>query len=97
MNKEEYVKKKVVLYGYGILRETPLNAEFFRNAEKKEGEIENILKITKGLGGIGGLFGSGEIEGCIIVFKNGSIFCAESDGEYVDIFMAKEENETKKE
>jgi hypothetical protein len=91
MKKEEYITKRVVLYGYGPLNKIKLDAQFFKDAENDAGEISNVLEISKGFGGIGGFFGSGEIEGRIILFKSGSAFCAQSDGEYVDMCMAKAE------
>lgn len=91
MNKEEYIKKNVVLEGYGAIREIALNAEWFAEQEKHLGEIEDIIEIEKSSGGIGGFFGSGHLEGCFVIFKSGAIMCFESDGEYVDMFCGRKE------
>jgi hypothetical protein len=91
MKVEEYIKKKVILHGYGTLNNIALDAEFFADISVGGGEIENILEINRGLGGVGGVFSSGKIEGCIIKFKNGGVFCIESDGEYVGAFSGDEE------
>ena len=91
MKVEEYIKKKVVLYGYGTLNDIALAAEFFADISAGGREIENVLEINKGLGGLGGVLSAGKIEGCIIKFKGGAVFCIESDGEYVDAFSGDEE------
>ena len=56
MKKEEYIEKKVVLYGYGPLKEVALDANFFSDAEEEHGGIKAVLEITKGFGGLGPLF-----------------------------------------
>lgn len=91
MKVEEYIKKKVVLYGYGVLNNIALDANFFADICVSGGEIENVLEINRGLGGLGGVLSEGKIEGCIILFKKGAVFCIESDGEYVDAFSGEEE------
>lgn len=87
MKKEDYIKKKVVLSGYGRLGELALDKEWFTAVDATHGGIVDVLEIKKSIGGIGGFFGSGVVEGCILVLKDGVIICAESDGEYVDVFM----------
>jgi hypothetical protein len=87
MKKEEYIKKKVILRGYGRLSELALNEEWFAAADATHGGIANVLEIKRSMGGIGGFFGSGKVEGVVIIFKDGVITCAESDGEYIDVFI----------
>jgi hypothetical protein len=89
MKVEEYIKKKVVLYGYGTLNDIALDAKFFTDISVGGREIENVLEIDRGMGG--NILGGNKIEGCILKFKNGSVFCIESDGEYVDAFSSEEE------
>jgi hypothetical protein len=96
MKIEEYIKKKVKLEGYGPLSAVKLDAKFFSTVEAKLGSIDRVLEITKGMGGLGGLFSKGKIEGCVIISEKGAIYCIESDGEYIDIFIAEEERESEK-
>lgn len=88
MKKEDYIEKKVVLTGHGVICELALNEEWFDVMEVGHAGIAEVLEIKEGRGGIGGFFGIGGIEGCIILFKDGTVACAESDGEYIDLFWA---------
>jgi hypothetical protein len=93
MKIEEYIKKGVKLEGYGPLSAVKLDAKFFRTVEAAIGTIDRVLEIIKGMGGLGGCLSEGEIEGCVIISKKGSIYCIESDGEYVDLFIAEDNEE----
>lgn len=95
MNVEEYIKKKVKLEGYGRLSAVKLDARFFGIVEEEIGTICSVLEITKGMGGLGGALSRGEIEGCVVISEKGTVYCIESDGEYIDIFLAEEKGETK--
>lgn len=88
MKVEEYIKKKIVLCGYGSLNDIAMNAKFFADISTGGREIEEVLEIDRGIGGY--ILGGNKIEGCIIKFKNGAVFCIESDGEYVDAFSGEE-------
>lgn len=89
MKIEEYIKKDVILEGYGDWSKFALDSAFFKELESTHGKIKDVLDITKGKGGILPPFGNGSIYGCIILFESGAVVCAESDGEYVDIFSGK--------
>jgi hypothetical protein len=88
MKKEEYIKKHIELSGYGRILELALDEKWFADADTTHDGITNVLEIKKSTGGIGGLFGTGNVEGVVLVFHDGTIMCAESDGEYIDIFTA---------
>jgi hypothetical protein len=92
MHKTVYINKHVVLEGYGAVRDISLNAEWFEEQEKQLGVIGEVVEIKKGIGGIGGLFGSNGIKGCFVVFQSGAIICAQSDGEYIDVFCGRLHN-----
>lgn len=86
MKKEEYIERNIILDGYGRLEDIILNEQFFAKMEELNGEIEDVIAIRTGTGGIVAPFGRGIIRGCFIIFKSGVIMCAESDCEYVDLF-----------
>jgi len=95
MNKKEYVKKNVSISGYGVIEGITLDEEWFNAQEEQFGEIKDIREINTSCGGLESLFGDSYIVGCIVIFKSGDIVVAESDGEYVDLLIAKVEPEGK--
>jgi hypothetical protein len=88
MKKEDYIEKQIILEGHGCIPEMELDKEFFDELEDQNCEIAEVLEIVSSTGGIGGIFGLGTVKGCVVLFKDGTIACAESDGEYIDFFTA---------
>lgn len=88
MKKEDYIAKQVILEGHGYMQSMKLDKEFFDDLEDGNCEIAEVIEIVSGDGGIGGLYGVGSVEGCVVLFKDGTIFCAKTDGEYIDFFSA---------
>jgi hypothetical protein len=88
MKKEDYIAKQVILEGYGRIPEMELDKQFFDALEDQNCEIAEVLEIASSTGGFGGVFGLGTVKGCVVLFKDGTIACVESDGEYIDFFTA---------
>jgi hypothetical protein len=96
MEVEEYIKNGVKLEGYGPLSAVKLDRTFFSAVEAELGAIDRVLAITKGAGSLAGVLSKGEIEGCVIISKKGAVYCIESDGEYIDVFIVDVESDSEK-
>jgi hypothetical protein len=59
MKLTDYIKRDIILYGYGRYGDMHLNAAFFKGIEQKWGYIKEVLPIEVGLGGPTVVFGYG--------------------------------------